>query len=135
MVNKSSFFKQKIKTSKIYKPRKEDLEKIPLAKMAYFSLILSILNILIVLVSQNNLPPEVPLFYGLARGQEQLASAIKLTLPAIISIFIIIINFILTTFTKNRFLQQALILTGFAVSFLSLITIVPAILTPVSRTI
>jgi len=100
----------------------------PLKKVLYLSLTLSILNLAIVLVTQNNLPPEVPLYYGLPEGPEQLSSSLELTIPSIVSIITIIVNTTLALFIKNKFLQQTLILTSFAVSIFSSITVTKIIL-------
>ena len=66
--------------------------KIPGIKVIYVSIALCLLNLLLILIVQKRLPPEVPLFYGLALGQEQLAKPLELAIPTIFTLFIIIIN-------------------------------------------
>ena len=101
-----------------------DKKKVPLVKMVYASLFLSLANLGLVILFQNHLPPELPLFYGLAKGSEQLGSSLQLTIPGIIALSITIVNFILALFINNNFLRQMLILSAFAVSVFSLITVI-----------
>lgn len=101
---------------------------VPLKKVLYLSFTLSILNLVTVLAIQNNLPPEVPLYYGLPEGPEQLSSSLGLTIPSIVSIIVIFLNTTLALLLKNKFLQQTLILTSFAISIFSSITVTKIIL-------
>lgn len=72
----------------------------------------------ILLIRNKILPPEVPLFYGLPQGQEQLASSNFLIFPSIISIVITIINISLALVVRDNFLKKALIVAGiFSVLF------------------
>jgi len=115
-----------ISMQKIAKVEKK-LEKIPLIKFIYVSVVLVILNLLFVVLIQSNLPPEVPLHYGLAQGHEQLAESMQLTIPAVVSLLVIIANVFLASFIKKKFLQQALVLTAFAVTVFSIITTIKII--------
>lgn len=112
----------KFRAEKLRRPKRENFIKIPLLKLVYAAIALNILNIAFILSIQKYLPPELPLFYGLAEGEEQLASPLQLTMPAIIALTITIMNTALASFLKNEFLQQALILTGLIVTAFSFIT-------------
>ena len=93
------------------------------AKKFAVALMINILVIIFVLLARrNHLPPEVPLFYGLARGNSQLAPSILLILPSIVAICISIINFVLSTSIKDVFLKSALLISAFVVTFFSCIT-------------
>jgi hypothetical protein len=118
----------KFSAKKLFKTDISSLKDIPQIKIVYIAVSLAILNLIIVLIVQNNLPPEVPLFYGLAEGPEQLSSSLGLTIPGVVSLVIIAINLTLAILLRNKFLQQTLILTSFAVSIFSIITTIKIIL-------
>ena len=88
----------------------------------YVSIIICMFSIVFVLAIQKKLPPEIPLFYGLAEGQEQLAGSLWLILPSLTSLGIILINSLISVFWKNEFLQETLTLTSLAAAILSVIT-------------
>lgn len=98
-------------------------KNIPQIKLVLFSSSLNLATIATVILLQSRLPPEVPLFYGLAEGQEQLAASIYLLVPPIISLGIIFVNTILSSIIKNNLLKSFLIATATASSFFSTTTI------------
>lgn len=100
---------------------------LPLKRYIYFSTGLSLFLIIVVFVAQNSLPPEVPLFYGLAEGSDQLTTSTGLMLPGIFSLTVLIINILITYLVENKFLQKTLILTGVAISVFSSVTVVKII--------
>ncbi|KKR28820.1 hypothetical protein A2715_03690 [Candidatus Woesebacteria bacterium RIFCSPHIGHO2_01_FULL_39_32] len=104
--------------------KKLSIERVPLKNFVYLSFIISIVGILLIFLLQSKLPPEVPLFYGLPEGEEQLTTSLGLTLPLVGSLIITILNTITVFFLQNSFLQKTLVLVSFAVSFLSFVTIV-----------
>ncbi len=104
------------------------LENIALKKTVYAAISLCLLNILFVIISQNNLPPEVPLFYGFSEGEKQLSQKWGLLIPGAISLIIILFNLILSAMIKNKFLKETLSMTSFVVSFLFLITVFKIVL-------
>ena len=101
---------------------------IPLKKVFIFATSINLLTIAFIVLLQNSLPPQVPLFYGLAEGEEQLTTPLGLLIAPGLSTTILLINTSLSTLTKNDFLQKTLILSGFAVGVFSTITIVKIIL-------
>jgi len=92
------------------------------------SILLSIAAGLIPIVFANNLPPTIPLFYGLAEGENQLAKPLFLSLPGGSALLIALINTFLSIVIANNFVKKALILSSFAVSLLSFITTVKILL-------
>lgn len=97
-------------------------EKLPLKNFLYTSFVICMVGIVLVYLSQRNLPPEVPLFYGLPEGDEQLTTSQGLVIPYLAALAIILINTVVVYFTRNSFLQKTLVLTSFAISILSFIT-------------
>jgi len=122
-MKKANFFATSKKNIQGPTPKKEFLfTKPPLIKLFYSSLVLNLISILSVIILRNNLPPEVPLFYGFAEGEEQLTSVLSLTLPGIFSLIIVGVNFFVATLSQNNFLRHTLIVSSFFVSTLSLVT-------------
>lgn len=85
--------------------------------------VINLLIIVWIFISQAHLPPEVPLFYGLPSGEEQLSQSPLLILPPIISLILIGLNFLLIRTTKDKFLQNVLLSTMVVITALSTITI------------
>lgn len=93
--------------------------QVPYFRLVVASLVINLGLIITVLTIRGTvLPPEVPLFYGLPQGEEQLASSLALILPATVSICLILINIFLSNFFKEGFLKKSLIISGvFSVLF------------------
>ncbi len=108
--------------------KREEIAKIPMTSLLYLSLVISILTVCVVIFVQNSLPPEIPLFYGLAQGEEQLSSPIGLLLPTICALVILIINTTIALNLKNELMQKTLVMAAFAATFFSLVTTVQIIL-------
>lgn len=60
-------------------------------------------------MAQKNLPPVVPLFYGLPVSQSELAKSILLIIPPIVSCVFIIFNLLIVKTTKDVFLQKVFV--------------------------
>lgn len=95
---------------------------------AYVAVGVNLLILLIVLISQRFLPPYIPLFYGLAEGEEQLAPSFVLTIPSLVSILIIVLNISISSLAKDIFLKRTLILAAVVATIFSLITTIKIIL-------
>jgi len=83
------------------------------------------LNVLIATVSLlliSNLPPQVPLFYGLPQTEEQLAPAWMLIIPSALAFLILLGNASLSLFIEGDFSKKALAGASFAVSLFSAVT-------------
>lgn len=105
--------------------RKKDLEQkdlVPYKKLLIFVFVLGLGTIGLVLLLQKSLPPEVPLFYGLPKTEEQLASSLSLIIPSLAALTIIIINLLISQFIKDRYLKSVLVLVGVAGVFFATIT-------------
>lgn len=98
------------------------LAKIPLKNYLLASYGIALLTFGIFLLSFRHLPPEVPLFYGLPKGEEQLASSGKLFIPALLALITTIFNTFLILLLEDNFLKKSLVLASFGVNLLSLIT-------------
>lgn len=92
-----------------------------------FIAIAVILNIILIgatLALHSFLPPEIPLFYGMPEGNEQLASSWLLSLPSLVALFIILVNLLIASFLEDEFLKRVIILGGIATTFFSATTTV-----------
>ncbi len=101
----------------------------------YPILIVLFINILLMITTaliSKKLPPQVPLYYGFPRGEQQLGSPTALILPLAISSLFIAINSIFAYFTKPVFLKNTLVIGGFFASLLSAITIIKIVLLTIS---
>ena len=104
--------------------KKLSIERIPFKNFVYASFTISIVGIVLIVLLQNKLPPEVPLLYGLPEGEEQLTTSLGLVIPLVSSLIITILNITAVFFLQNSFLRKTLVLGAFAISFLSFITTV-----------
>lgn len=100
------------------------ISQIPFKNYFVASFIISVFCAIWVLFLQNTLPPQVPLFYGLAQGEEQLAPSWALIVPSLTSLAVLVLNGFLGSGLKDDFLKRTLILTAIAVTFFSVITTV-----------
>ncbi|SRR5581483_6530872 len=71
---------------------------------------------------QKKLPPVVPLFYGLPVSKSQLAPSLGLTIPSVVTIFFLCVNYLIVKFSKDKFLEKILGGVSIATCLLSLIT-------------
>lgn len=99
-----------------------EFEKLPLKKMYIVSTIASLILVVIGLLTQIILPPQIPLFYGLPQNDSQLAPSILIVLPAIISILITAINAFIATRTHDNFLKKTLAFCSISICLLVAIT-------------
>ena len=104
------------------KKKQKCLEGFVFTKLALGSFAISVATIISVVLLQNTLPPEIPLFYGQPRGEEQLASPLSLIIPSVVSFAILSINLAVSVALEDDFLKKALVLTGAASVFFSTIT-------------
>jgi hypothetical protein len=92
------------------------------SKLTYAGWIFNFVTIIFLLAVQGRLPPEVPLFYGLPQGREQLAKPIFLILPSLISIVIITANLFMIRFLKDDFLKKVILAAGAGTALFACIT-------------
>jgi hypothetical protein len=122
MKQKSSPLNKKNSLRDNHRNVKQLLAKPPFLKIFYASLLINLFTVVGVLALGKRLPPQLPLFYGLPEGQEQLTSKVGLTAAASSAFVIVLINAITSALLKNDFLRKTLILAGFVISLMSLIT-------------
>lgn len=119
--NKSTKFKT-IETSK------DQFTKLPLFKYLVAMLVIDVVLISLILLFGDKIPPEIPLFYGAPRGEEQLSTNTNLILPSLLSIAVIIINSSISLILENEFLKRVLTTSALAVNIMTIITTVKIIL-------
>ena len=119
--------KKSFSTQRFVKKSKKSFQKMPLLSMLYVSIGIVIVSFIIAFLTQSFLPPEIPLYYGLAEGIERLSPSFGLVIPSTVAFLVDFVNFSIALVIKNKFVQQTLILAGFVVSLFSLITIIKII--------
>lgn len=97
-------------------------------KFFFLPIVINFFIILFIISAKKYIPSEVPLYYGLPSGRQQLAPALALIIPSVSSVVVIILNSLLSLAVKNDFLKQALITSGFVYTLLSAITTLKIIL-------
>jgi len=108
---------------------RKDIEKYKILYI-HTSLIFLFINICLIisiLVISNHIPPQVPLYYGLPRGESQLGSSLSLILPISLSSIFVAINSIISYFTVSSFLKKVLIIGSYFTVILSIITVIQII--------
>lgn len=108
---------------KLSKQTKAELANLPFSKLIIAAFVINILTVLFVLIFKRRLPPEVPLYYGLARGPQQLAGSINLIIPNIVSVVVLVINTLFAFFLKDEFIKKALIMSAVAGSILAFVAV------------
>jgi hypothetical protein len=101
---------------------------LPYKGCIYFSIALNIVSAVIIVILKGNLPPVVPLFYGLPIGAEQLAPTLELFLTPAAGLIITAINILISFISKDIFLKKLLIISGTFISLLLTITLIKIIL-------
>jgi len=100
-----------------------DTKKLPFMPYIYAASVLNLLIIGATFLIQVFLPPEIPLFYGLAEGQEQVAKSIFLFVPNSISLLILIANSAIASYIKQDYYKKILIVAGLISTFFASITV------------
>lgn len=95
----------------------------------FISIYLSILMLVCLIPVMKVLPPEVPLMYGDAQGQNQLAPKTFLMLVPIISIFISLINYFIAQKIEDDLYKKALLITSYFINIMVAITLAKIIFT------
>ena len=108
---------------KFAKEKTKELKNLPFKNLIALSAVINILVISFVLILRDRLPPEVPLFYGLPRGEDQLAQSLGLVIPSALSLTILVINSILASFVKNDYLGKVLIVSGATTAIFASVTV------------
>jgi hypothetical protein len=98
-------------------------KKLPLKGCIYFSIVINLISVVVIIALRSLLPPVVPLFYGLPSGAEQLTPTLGLVLAPATGLVITILNLFLTNLTSDIFLKKTLIISGAFISLLLAITV------------
>jgi hypothetical protein len=94
---------------------------LPLKSLFTISAVINMVFILLGLVGQLVLPPEIPLFYGLPKNSEQLAPSIFIILPSISSLIITVVNAVISINIDGVYLKKSLAFASISVCLLSVI--------------
>lgn len=129
MTNSKKGLKRKFWPAKLPTSVHFNANLIPFKNYVYFSLFVIMATIAGVVASIifRKLPPQVPLYYGLPEGEAQLAPALGLILPSLISLATLIVNTMICLFLEDEFLKKVLILTIIGVTFFTTITTIKII--------
>jgi hypothetical protein len=121
-LNMKASAKKKFKIRYQPKNKLENITKLPFLKLVYLSIAINVVVIVAVLVFKKYIPPQVPVFYGLPEGENQLANMEELIIPSMASLLVILINISLASLLKNDYLKRTMIIVSLTISLLSLIT-------------
>ena len=99
----------------------------PFAKAIFVAFLVNLLMITLSVILKGQLPPEIPLFYGAAEGQEQIATSTLLIIPSIISSLFIAVNLFLSSLLGDDFLKKVLVLGAISTSLLAATTTIKII--------
>jgi hypothetical protein len=106
--------------------KNESFQKVdlPFKNIIIIFLFINLLIILLTFLLRNFIPPEVPIFYGMPEGEEQLVPGWGLAIPSIISRAILGLNCLIAFKIKDEFTKKVLVLGGLASTIFSIITII-----------
>lgn len=94
-------------------------------RLFLFSAIFIIFQALFITFYFDSLPPELPLFYSLPWGQDQLVSPQHLYLLPLISLLVLLLDlFFILFLAKLKLLSLVLLLSSFSFCFLSTYTLI-----------
>lgn len=98
-------------------------KKTPFNGFLIAAFILDLVTMSVILLVKGYLPPIVPLLYGRPSGESQLVPTLILLAAPALSIFFIIINWLITNLITDLFAKKLLIITTFLLSLLTSITV------------
>jgi len=101
---------------------------LPYKSFVYLSMFLNFVSAVIVFVLKGNLPPVVPLFYGLPGGAEQLTPMLGLLLAPAAGLIITAINTSISILTRDILFKKSLIISSAFISLLLTITVIKIVL-------
>jgi hypothetical protein len=99
------------------------VEKIFYYKIVVALLGVNMLAVLAVVLLREKLPPSLPLWYGSAAGDKQLAAKTLLVLPPFIAMGIVVLGSVITKFLDDTFLKQVVIGIGILSTILASIAV------------
>lgn len=108
--------------TKINIRKQKNKNHVPFGQFLIYGISINLILIILIFVFRKSLPPQIPLFYGLPEGEEQLTSGLMLSLPSILSLIVSFLNLGLSFIIQEEFIKRALILSSLLVTIFSLIT-------------
>lgn len=114
--------KKKFKASFLGKNKIASIVKLPFLRLIYFSIVINVITIAGILLFKRFIPPEVPLYYGLPEGNNQVAASQELIIPSMVSLLVVLVNISLASLLQNEYLKRTLIIVSLIITLLSLIT-------------
>lgn len=105
-----------------YSPKVVDTKKIPYLAILKAGFLVNFSVIVLTFLGQKYLPPQIPLFYGLAQGEEQLAASIWLFLPNSLALIFLVANGLVATLIDEEFMKKILVGAGIIATFFATIT-------------
>lgn len=90
--------------------------------------VVGVAALIVSLISQKFLPPEIPLFYGLAQGEDQLSPKLGLLIPGALSLVITLLNEVASKSLEDDYLIKALAIASLFASIFAITTTVRIIL-------
>lgn len=113
---------KKIKVLTKAKGKQVSFSRLVFKQYFYFFFLLDISFLVLIYFLRSHFPPEIPLFYGLAEGGEQLANSMFLALPVLLSLLILLFNMVVSLFINNIFFKKTLLVSAFGANILIVIT-------------
>lgn len=111
------------------KPKQEKkIEHFAYPKTTSLMIVFAIIMLSFLILRNEILPPEIPLYYGATIGNEQLGSSLEIILPTIISLTIIIVNLSIAYLSKELFIKKVLTVTALSCLVISSITTIKILL-------
>jgi beta-lactamase regulating signal transducer with metallopeptidase domain len=125
-MNKKSGLKMKMPEKRLSLRLKKEFS---VGNIAYFNsmlimLFVNISVIVLIIIFLKKLPPQVPLFYGLPRGEVQLTHPVSLVYPLVLSSLFLVINSVFASLSKSPFSKKVFVVGGVFISILALITVI-----------
>jgi uncharacterized membrane protein len=93
----------------------------PLKKLFITTLILNLVVGALSLLIQPLLPPQIPIYYGMAEAEHIIAAPWTLVLPSLCSLGILGVNFFLGLAVEDEFIKKTLVLSSLTASFFATI--------------
>lgn len=101
-----------------------EVENLPFRPYLVGSLVVNLLMVALTIGLQKFLPPQIPLFYGVAEGESQLAKSIFLFLPNAFALIVLTANIFIASLVEEEFFKKILIMAGIIATFFATITTV-----------
>lgn len=101
--------------------------ELPFKNYAYFAFLISLFTLALIFALRDNLPPEVPLYFGKPTGPAQLTTPLGLTVAPLLALAILTVNSFIATFLTDVFLKKILLAAALITSLLAAITVIKII--------